>query len=90
MKAMVIARTGRLEDAPLELREVPAPVPVAGEILMKVSVCGVCHTELDEIEGRTPPSRLPMVPGHQVVGTVVKTGTVPCFHGTRPTPQRGR
>ena len=42
--------------------------------LVKVSTCGVCHTELDEIEGRTPPSRLPMVLGHQVVGRVQKKG----------------
>jgi propanol-preferring alcohol dehydrogenase len=74
MKATVIARIGRLEDAPLELREVPTPIPARGEILIKVTACGVCHTELDEIEGRTPPSRLPMVPGHQVVGTVVADG----------------
>jgi alcohol dehydrogenase, propanol-preferring len=74
MKAMVIARTGRLEDAPLELRDVPVPVPATGEILIKVSACGVCHTELDEIEGRTPPPKLPVVPGHQVVGTVVTDG----------------
>ncbi|MBM3331474.1 zinc-dependent alcohol dehydrogenase family protein [candidate division WOR-3 bacterium] len=71
MRAMVIARTGRLEDAPLELRDVPQPVPRAGEILIRVSACGVCHTELDEIEGRTPPPKLPMIPGHQVVGRVV-------------------
>ena len=74
MKAMVIARIGRLEDASLELREVPQPVPAAGEILIKVSACGVCHTELDEIEGRTLPPKLPVVPGHQVVGTVVTDG----------------
>jgi alcohol dehydrogenase, propanol-preferring len=74
MKAMVIARTGRLEETPLELREVPQPVPAEGEILIKVSACGVCHTELDEIEGRTPPPKLPVVPGHQVVGTVVTAG----------------
>jgi propanol-preferring alcohol dehydrogenase len=44
------------------------------EILIKVSACGVCHTELDEIEGRTPPPHLPVIPGHQVVGTVVSVG----------------
>ena len=89
MKALVIPRTGRLEDAPLELREVPTPVPVAGEILIKVTACGVCHTELDEIEGRTPPPRLPVIPGHQVVGTVVKTGTVSLAeNGDSPTVAR--
>ncbi len=74
MKAMVIARTGQPKDTPLELRDVPEPIPAAGEILIKVSACGVCHTELDEIEGRTPPARLPMIPGHQVVGKVVALG----------------
>jgi propanol-preferring alcohol dehydrogenase len=74
MKAMAIAHSGRLEDTPLELRDVPAPVPAEGEILVKVAACGVCHTELDEIEGRTPPPKLPVVPGHQVVGTVAAIG----------------
>ena len=74
MKALVIARTGRLEDTPLELRDVPVPVPAAGEILIKVSACGACHTELDEIEGRTPPPKLPVIPGHQIVGTVTSVG----------------
>ena len=74
MKAMLITRLGHMEDAPLELRDVPQPVPAAGEILIKVSACGVCHTELDEIEGRTPPPKLPVIPGHQVVGTVAAVG----------------
>jgi len=72
---MLLTRIGRLEDTPLELRDVPQPVPAAGEILIKVSACGVCHTELDEIEGRAPPPRLPMIPGHQVVGIVAALGT---------------
>jgi len=55
---------------PLKYEEIPVPEPAEGEVLVKVSVCGVCHTELDEIEGRTPPEEFPMVPGHQVVGTV--------------------
>jgi propanol-preferring alcohol dehydrogenase len=60
--------------APLELVEMPIPDPKEHEILLKVSVCGVCHTELDEIEGRTPPSQFPIIPGHQIVGRVVKKG----------------
>ena len=55
---------------PLEPVNLPKPVPGEKEILVKISVCGVCHTELDEIEGRTPPPVLPMVPGHEVVGRV--------------------
>ena len=59
---------------PLDLSDLPDPVPREKEILIKVSACGVCHTELDEIEGRTPPPSLPVVLGHQLVGTVEKTG----------------
>ncbi len=62
------------DRSPLKPVELPDPVPGKGEILIRVSVCGVCHTELDEIEGRMPPPRLPVVPGHQVVGRVVGHG----------------
>jgi alcohol dehydrogenase, propanol-preferring len=76
MKAMVLNKVCRLEEnqTPLELMELPVPVPSGEEILVKVSACGVCHTELDEIEGRTPPPHLPIVLGHQVVGRVESTG----------------
>ena len=76
MKAMVLPGLTQLADnpAPLTLMEWPRPVPQEGEILVQVSACGVCHTELDEIEGRTPPSRLPMILGHQVVGRVAALG----------------
>ena len=76
MKAMVLNRLRNLEECvrPLEFEEVPEPVPCEHDILIKVSACGVCHTELDEIEGRTPPPRLPVVLGHQVVGRVVRAG----------------
>jgi propanol-preferring alcohol dehydrogenase len=76
MKAMALQALGRLDEnrTPLTLVDKPDPVPAPGEILVKVATCGVCHTELDEIEGRTPPPRLPIVPGHQVVGQVVGHG----------------
>ena len=76
MKAMVLNKLCGLEEnqTPLELIELPDPVPAGEEILVKVSACGVCHTELDEIEGRTPPPHLPVVLGHQVVGRVEATG----------------
>ena len=76
MKAMVLNRICDLDTcaAPLELVELPDPVPGERDILITVSVCGVCHTEIDEIEGRTPPPSLPVVPGHQAVGTVADTG----------------
>jgi propanol-preferring alcohol dehydrogenase len=75
MKAMVLKKTVNLSENkfPLELSELTIPVPNAKELLVKVSVCGVCHTELDEIEGRTPPAKLPIVLGHQVVGRVEKS-----------------
>jgi propanol-preferring alcohol dehydrogenase len=84
MKAMVLKRIVRLTDnpQPLEPAEVPTPVPGKGELLVKVSACGVCHTELDEIEGRTPPAFLPMVLGHQAVGRVVGFG--PAVTGFAP------
>lgn len=76
MKAFVLKRIVSLAetDAPLEPVEMQDPVPGKSEVLLKVNVCGVCHTELDEIEGRTPPPQLPVVPGHQVVGEVIAMG----------------
>jgi propanol-preferring alcohol dehydrogenase len=76
MKAIVLTKTVLLDESltPLELTDLPEPVPQAGEILIRVSTCGVCHTELDEVEGRTLPPRFPVVPGHQVVGTVEAMG----------------
>ncbi len=76
MRAMLLERLVDLNDnaMPLRLVDMPVPVPGRGELLVRVSCCGVCHTELDEIEGRTPPPRLPVIPGHQVIGHVVDTG----------------
>jgi len=76
MKAMVLEKLGDLAShpSPLSLQQIPEPIPGEGEILIKVSTCGVCHTELDEIEGRTPPPELPVILGHQVVGTVEQIG----------------
>ncbi len=76
MKAMVLNKICDLSEneEPLEAARVPDPVPGGDEILVKVSACGICHTELDEIEGRTPPSTFPLIPGHQVVGTVEVVG----------------
>lgn len=75
MKAWVIDKISDLthESAPLKYTELPKPVPREGELLIKVKACGVCHTEIDEIEGRTPPPYYPVVPGHQVVGVVEKS-----------------
>ena len=77
MKALLLDKVQQLEEnsIPLRLAEIPKPKPEIDEVLIKVKVCGVCHTELDEIEGRTPPAIFPMVLGHQVVGQVVDTGS---------------
>lgn len=74
MKAMVLEGRSPIEAAPLKLADLPTPAPEEGQILVKVSVCGACHTDLDEIEGRLNPSEFPMVLGHQVVGTVEDGG----------------
>lgn len=76
MKAMVLTGiTGVVSGGgPLAPMTVAVPEPGDGEILIRVSACGVCHTELDEIEGRTPPPRFPVIPGHQAVGRVAACG----------------
>lgn len=77
MKAWIIEKISDLtkENQPLKLIEVPTPKPGEGEILIKIKACGVCHTEIDEIEGRTPPPEFPVVPGHQAVGNVEISGS---------------
>jgi len=76
MKAMLLNQLTdlRTNQIPLILSNIPEPIPGDGEVLIRVTTCGVCHTELDEIEGRTPPPILPVVPGHQVVGCVLASG----------------
>ena len=75
MRAMVLAGFKPATAAgPLELRDVPVPKPGPSDILVKVSCCGVCHTDLHTIEGELPDVRLPRVPGHEVVGTVAGRG----------------
>lgn len=76
MKAMILTGVSRFAEnpTPLALAEMPEPTPGNGEILIAVSTCGVCHTELDEIEGRMPPPLFPVILGHQVVGKVAALG----------------
>jgi len=73
LKARVLRKIAPIEERPLELMELSVPQPKPGEILVKVSVCGVCHTELDEIEGRLK-AKLPVIPGHQIIGRVAGLG----------------
>ena len=76
MKAQIVECITDLSEnsEPLRMVEMVVPEPGMGEVLLKVFTCGVCHTELDEIEGRTPPAFFPIVLGHQVVGEVVAQG----------------
>lgn len=76
MKAMLLKKISDLNSnpSPLEPADVRKPVPGRGQILVKISRCGVCHTDVDVIEGRTPPPVFPVVPGHQIVGIVDEPG----------------
>lgn len=76
MNAMILESLGEINSVqpPLKLIQHPEPTLNPGEILLRVTRCGVCHTELDEIEGRTPPPHLPVVLGHQVVGVIEQGG----------------
>jgi len=76
MKAMILEKVQAITEGlfPLAFKDISVPIPREGEVRLRVTVCGVCHTELDEIEGRTPPLFLPVVPGHQVVGIVDALG----------------
>src|SRR5262245_44590523 len=78
MKAMLLREIASLKqnEIPLSLADVAEPEMSEGEVLLRVTRCGVCHTELDEIEGRTPPPHLPVILGHQVVG-IVEAGSLP-------------
>ena len=74
MKAMVVRRPGPVASRPLELVELPVPEPASGEVLIRVDVCGVCRTDLRVAEGDRPPHKSSIVPGHEVIGTVVQRG----------------
>jgi alcohol dehydrogenase, propanol-preferring len=79
MKAMLLREIASLKqnETPLSPADMPEPQPGEGEVLLRVTRCGVCHTELDEIEGRTPPPQLPVILGHQVVGIVEGVQSLP-------------
>jgi alcohol dehydrogenase, propanol-preferring len=70
MRAMVLERPG----TPLELRELAVPQPGAGEILIEVAACGVCRTDLHVVDGELTQPKLPIIPGHEIVGRVVASG----------------
>jgi len=69
MKAMSLKKIAPIEEEPLELEDLPIPEPGPKQIRVRISACGICHTELDEIEGRLQP-KLPIILGHEIVGRV--------------------
>jgi propanol-preferring alcohol dehydrogenase len=74
MKAMILRQYGPIEKNPLEPAEIPVPQPGPEDILIKVKACGVCHTDLHTVEGELPEAKLPVIPGHQVVGIAERLG----------------
>jgi propanol-preferring alcohol dehydrogenase len=81
MKAMVLAANAAIETAPLKLADLPEPAPAGGQVRLKVRCCAICRTDLHVIEGDLPPRKLPLVPGHQIVGVVDQVGAR-CRHFT--------
>ncbi|HEU5452981.1 MAG TPA: zinc-dependent alcohol dehydrogenase family protein [Terriglobales bacterium] len=74
MKAMVLHEPRLAEDRPLRLDQVKVPIPGPGQVRVAVQYCGLCHTDLHEVEGDLKLPRLPVIPGHQVVGVVESVG----------------
>jgi len=74
MRAMVLSEPGPIQSGPLRLLEVPVPIPAGGELLIRVRCCAVCRTDLHVIEGELPRRKTPIIPGHQIVGTVERLG----------------
>ena len=74
MSAMILDRITAIENSPLIFRQVPIPIPLSHQVQIKISASGICHTELDEIEGRLPPSKFPIILGHEIIGRVTQLG----------------
>jgi propanol-preferring alcohol dehydrogenase len=71
MRAQLLTAVGH----PLAATEVPAPLPGAAQVLIKVQACAVCRTDLHVVDGELPEPKLPLIPGHEIVGTVVDKGS---------------
>jgi len=74
MRAMVLGNIGDVAANPLVVQDVPVPEPGPGEVLVEVSVCGICRTDLHVIEGELERPKLPLIPGHQAVGIISSVG----------------
>jgi propanol-preferring alcohol dehydrogenase len=79
MRALILRGPSSDDEPPLDIADMPVPSAANGEILVRVSVCAVCRTDLDIVQGRVVPPRYPLVPGHQVVGRVVATAGAGSF-----------
>lgn len=75
MKAQVLRTPALVEQRPLHYMDVPVPEPGDDEVLVKVNACGVCRTDLHVVEGELPPKLPSVIPGHQIVGSIVQKGT---------------
>jgi propanol-preferring alcohol dehydrogenase len=73
---MVLNYTADVSSSPLRLEDYPIPVPEDGQVLVKIHICGVCRTDLHVVEGELADIKLPLIPGHQAVGTVVQVGSM--------------
>ncbi|MCO6511217.1 MAG: zinc-dependent alcohol dehydrogenase family protein [Aridibacter famidurans] len=74
MKGCLLEKQANAESRPLNYTEVPDPEPGPGELLVRVICCGVCRTDLHVVEGDLEPRKMPLIPGHQIVGEVVDAG----------------
>ena len=74
MRACILRTPAPIETNPLELIEIPKPVPTGRQVLVRVSACGICRTDLHVIEGELAPRKTPITPGHQVVGVIESAG----------------
>ncbi len=82
MKACLLRAVAPIENNPLEFTEIPDPHPIGDQVLVQISACGVCRTDLHVIEGELPPRKSPVIPGHQVIGRIVQLGeSVTRFRG---------
>jgi alcohol dehydrogenase, propanol-preferring len=83
MKAAVLKTPGAISSRPLRIEDVPEPEPQSGEILLRVLACGVCRTDLHIVEGELAPKHAAIIPGHQIVGEVIRDTTAAHSPGTR-------
>jgi propanol-preferring alcohol dehydrogenase len=74
MKAIILKETGPIEEEPLVMGDIDDPIPGPKEVRIKISACGICHTDLHVVEGELPSKKLPIIPGHEIVGVVDAMG----------------